>query len=378
MGKMKKLLIVANVSKEHIRKFHIPFIIRMKELGWQVDVACKMDAPIPECDHCYDLPCDRNPFAGGMWKSIRILKQIIKNNGYEVIHCNTVTGSIVARAAAKSFRKTGLKVIYTTHGLHFFKGAPLHRWILGYPMEKILAACTDMLITINESDYILANKLLSKCGTIERIHGIGVDLSRFQNARLFVDRKKIREAIGLSVNDYVLTYVAEINTNKNQTALLKVFETVHQMIPDSKLVLIGPDHTNGKFKKYIHEKGMDKDVLLLGWRDDIPELLSASDIYVASSRSEGLPLNLIEAMASGLPVVAFENRGHCEIIKHNKNGFLVKQDDYDSMAKYVIKLYKNEKIRKSMISQAQNDISKYEIDNVLNELKRVYEKLGFN
>lgn len=62
---MKKLLLVANVSKEHIRKFHIPFILRMKELGWQVDVACKMDAPIPECDHCYNLPCDRNPFVGG-------------------------------------------------------------------------------------------------------------------------------------------------------------------------------------------------------------------------------------------------------------------------------------------------------------------------
>ena len=96
---MKKLLLVANVSKEHIRKFHIPFILRMKELGWQVDVACRLDEPVPECDHAYDLPCDRNPLRGGLTESIRMLRQLVRENGYDVVHCNTVTGAIVARIA---------------------------------------------------------------------------------------------------------------------------------------------------------------------------------------------------------------------------------------------------------------------------------------
>lgn len=371
---MKKILLVANVSKEHIRKFHIPFILRMKELGWTVDVACKIDAPIPECDHCYDLPCDRNPFSGGLRKSIKILRKIIKNNDYDIIHCNTITGSIIARVAAKPFRKNGLKVFYTNHGLHFYKGASVGRWLLGYPMEKTLAPFTDTLIVINKADYSLAKKHLTKCGSIERIHGIGVDLSRFRKKDFSADRQKIRSALGIAENDYVLTYVAEINSNKNQIALLKTFYLVHQIIPNSKLLLIGPDHTKGQFEKNIYKRGLTEEVLLLGWRDDIPELLHSSDVYVASSRSEGLGLNLIEAMACDLPVVAFENRGHCEIIKQNRNGFLVKQNDCKKMARYVIMLYKNRKIRKRIITQAQKGICKYEVSNVLNELELIYSK----
>lgn len=373
---MKKLLLVANVSKEHIRKFHIPFILRMKELGWQVDVACKMDAPIPECDHCYNLPCDRNPFVGGIRKSVRILRKIIEKNEYDVIHCNTITGSIVGRIAAKPFRKDGLKVFYTNHGLHFYKGASIGRWLLGYPMEKILAPFTDTFITINEADYVLAKKYLAACGSIERIHGIGVKLSRFRESICLEDRKKMRRTLGIAENDYVLTYVAEINSNKNQISLLEAFYIVHQVIPFSKLLLIGPDHTDGHFQKYVFEKGLAEHVLLLGWRDDIPRLLNSSDVYVASSKSEGLGLNLIEAMACNLPVVAFKNRGHCEVICHNKNGFLIEQNDYEEMAKYIIVLHKNQKIRNRITAQAQEDICKYEIRNVLKELELIYNKMN--
>jgi hypothetical protein len=118
---MRKLLIVANVSKEHIRKFHIPVIAYMKDQLWQVDVACRMDAPIPECDHAFDLPCDRNPFSGGITKSIRILKDILSKDSYDAILCNTVTGGLIGRIAAKSFRKNGLKVFYLNHGLRSYR-----------------------------------------------------------------------------------------------------------------------------------------------------------------------------------------------------------------------------------------------------------------
>ena len=66
MDTLKKLIIVANASKEHIRKFCIPLIDQLHESGWTVDVACRMDVPVPECDTAYDLPCDRNPFRGGL------------------------------------------------------------------------------------------------------------------------------------------------------------------------------------------------------------------------------------------------------------------------------------------------------------------------
>lgn len=375
---MKKLLIVANVAKEHIRKFHIPFIINMKEKGWQVDVACRLDEPVPEADHAYDLPCDRNPFQGGLSKSIKALKTLIKENNYDVIHCNTVTGNMIARIAAQPFRKNGLKVFYTCHGLHFFKGAPLSRWLLGYPVEKILSHFTDLMITINTSDYEMAKQKLKSCKAIEKIHGIGVDFSKYQEKNQVFDPKAKRRELGIEESDLVLIYVAELNDNKNQSSLLNMFEIVKKSVPDAKLILAGPDHNDGKHKREAAEKHLSDSVLFLGWRSDIPELLKIADIYTASSKSEGLPLNLLEAMASELPVVAYKNRGHCEIIAHEKNGFLAEQNDAEQMAGYVLELYRSPELKKKITEVADENIKKYCIENVLEELGKIYEKYALN
>lgn len=365
---MPKLLLVANVSKEHIRKFHIPFILRMKELNWQVDVACRMDEPVPECDHAYDLPCDRNPRNGGLGKSIRILREILRRNDYDVVLCNTVVGSIIARVAAVSFRKKGLKVIYLNHGIHFFPGASMRRWLMGYPMEKLLAPLTDMLITINSSDYDMAKKHL-RIPVIEQIHGMGVDLSRFKESVFSQEeRLQYRQKMGISPDELVLTYVAEIIDNKNQTMLLNVLERVRERIPNTRLLLIGPVHDGGALAKIIEARNLQDQVMLLGWRDDVPALLHISDIYVASSKSEGLGLNLIEAMACDLPVVASRNRGHAETIDDGINGFLVEVNDDKAMAERVLRLHDDRELCRNIIRQAHADIEKFEKEATLTEL----------
>lgn len=362
---MPKLLLVANVSKEHIRKFHIPFILRMKELGWQVDVACRMDEAVPECDQAYDLPCDRNPRNGGLGKSICILRKILRKTDYDVVLCNTVVGSMIARVAAAPFRKKGLKVIYLNHGIHFFPGAPIRRWVLGYPMEKLLAPQTDMLITINSSDYDLAKKHLN-IPVIEQINGMGVDLSRFKESVLSeAERLQYREKLGIASDELVLTYVAEIIDNKNQTMLLDMLALVREQVPNTRLMLIGPVHDNGALENVIAEKNLQDQVMLLGWRDDVPALLHISDIYVASSKSEGLGLNLIEAMACDLPVVASRNRGHAETVEQGINGFLVEVNDYQAMAQKVLLLHEDRELCRNIVCQAHADIEKFEKEATL-------------
>ena len=365
---MKKLLLVANVSKEHIRKFYIPFIDLMKETGWSVDVACRMDVPVPECDHAFDLPCDRNPFRGGIRKSVTILKEILRNNSYDLLVCSTVVGSIVARLAANSFRKTGLKVIYMCHGLHFFPGASALRWAMGYPVEKLLAPKTDVIIITNDTDLNTAKQHLS-IPIIEKSHSMGVNLNRFRDAALSEnDRADQRKALGLGPNDYVLTYVAEIIANKNQSMLLEVFTQIRKRIPSAKLMLVGPEHDDGALRKAIESKGLQNEVLLLGWRSDVPTLLHLADIYVASSKSEGLGLNLIEAMACNLPVVATNNRGHTESVIHGQTGFLVNVNDSEAMAAYVLQLHDDAELTKTITTQAQQDIQKFGTEAAIKEL----------
>lgn len=365
---MRKILLVANVSKEHIRKFYIPLIVLLQKNGWTVDVACRLDVPIPECDNAYDLPCDRNPFHGNIPKSVHVLKKILERNDYSVLVCSTVVGSIVARLAADPFRKHGLRVIYLNNGLHFFPGASAIRWVMGYPVEKFLAHKTDVIITSNDTDLETAKKHLN-IPIIEKNHSMGVNLSRFREFSLSgPERTEQRKQLGISPDDFVLSYVAEIIENKNQAMLLDAFERIRSAIPNARLMLIGPEHDGGTLRKLVESKGLQNDVLLLGWRSDVPMLLHLADVYVASSKSEGLGLNLIEAMACNLPVVASNNRGHAEIIEHGSNGFLVEIHDSEAMAAYVLQLNQDAALRASITAQAQKDIEKYGTEAAINEI----------
>lgn len=371
---MKKILLVANHAKEHVRKFHIPFIMKMKELDWQVDVACRMDASIPECDYTFDLPCDRNPLRGGLIRSVFTLRQLIQENGYHIVHCHTVTGSLTARAACILLGKYRPLLFYTNHGLHFYKGAPASRWLFGYPLERILAPVTDVLITINDADLQMAKTHLTACGAIARTHGIGVDLTKFRNCALTASEHiGYRQKLGIAPDDFVMVYVAELSRNKNQRSLLDVLSIVRESIPGAKLLLIGPDRENGRLQNLAKRRGLSGYVRFLGWRDDIPQLLRISNVYTASSRSEGLGMNVIEAMACGIPVVAFRNRGHCEIISSGSNGLLTEQGDCAEMAEAVIRLHDSPRLRKQITKQAQRDIEKYDLECVLNELTSIYD-----
>lgn len=372
---MKKILIVANASKEHIRKFCIPLIGCLHAKGWRVDVACRLDVPVPECDTAYDLPCDRNPFRGGLFKSVKVLKEILRENEYDLLVCSTVVGAMIARLAAAPFRRKGLKVIYMCHGIHFFPGASLSRWAMGYPVEKFLAPKTDAIIVTNDLDLELAKKYLGRIPVIEKSHSMGVDLGRFRDAALTAEeRAEKRKELGLAPEDFVLSYVAEIIGNKNQSMLVNAFDIIRKSVPNAKLVLIGPEHDGGELRKLVESKGLEKDILFLGWRSDVPQLLHLSDAYVASSKSEGLGLNLIEAMACNIPVVATKNRGHLEIVNHGQNGFLVDINDWEAMAGYVLQLHGDAGLREKITARAQLDIEPFGTDAAMKELVEMVTK----
>ena len=155
---MKKVLFTATVTKTHINTFHLPYIKFFKEKGYETHVCSKNDfigeeCIIPNCDIHYDIQFERSPMNIKNIKAYMQLKKIINENEYEIIHCNTPVASILTRLAAIKARKKGTKVIYTAHGFHFFKGAPLLNWMLYYPAEKICSYFTDILITINKEDY---------------------------------------------------------------------------------------------------------------------------------------------------------------------------------------------------------------------------------
>lgn len=154
---LRRVLFLSNTA--NFSKFNLPYMKWFHEQGWQVDYCSAGEEPVAECDRQFSIPIARSPFSLSNVAAYRQLKKILTENGYDIIHCHTPMGGVIGRLAAKKlWRQKKIKVIYTAHGFHFYKGAPLLNWLLYYPMEKWLSRCTDVIVTINEEDYERAKK----------------------------------------------------------------------------------------------------------------------------------------------------------------------------------------------------------------------------
>ncbi len=352
-----KVLLVANVAKEHVNKFHIPTIKYLQSKGWQVDVACSVDAEVPAGDHIYNMCWRRSPFTFKTFQGIRDLKKLIAKNHYDIIYCHTPVGGLVARLASRAARKKGTKVVYCAHGLHFFTGAPLINWLMFYPIEKMLAFFTDMFITINPEDCERVQRSFNPNMEVTLIPGIGVNFNRLNIGNRVSAREEYRQKLNIPMDAEVMVYVAEVLKNKNQQMLIKTLAELRRKGRNSYLILAGPVHDDTHIREVIDQLNVQEYVKVLGWRSDIGELMAASDLCVASSIREGFGINLVEAQYCHLPVIAVSNRGHRAIIEDGENGYLVPLNDYKTMAERVEDVMSNSDVYNRF---ANVDVSKYE------------------
>ena len=241
----KKLLLVANVVKEHVLKFHVPTIKALKARGWTVDVAASGEEDVPCCDHQIRGVWKRSPFTPDTLRGVRQLRRLLDEEHYDIVYCHTPVGALVARLAAMSARRRGTKVVYFAHGFHFFTGAPLVNWLLFFPIEWLLAHVTDLLITLNDEDEARARRLFPKRLPVVRVNGVGVDFARLEVEDAAEARKRLRSEWGIPQDALVLIYVAELIRNKNQRMLFEALQKIKETHPDTYLVLVGPDHADG-------------------------------------------------------------------------------------------------------------------------------------
>lgn len=242
---------------------------------------------------------------------------------------------------------------------------------MGYPVERLLAPLCDVFVAINDEDFDMAKRTL-RVGRIEKLDGIGVELDRFSGVTLSADeRDEIRKSLGFSSDDTVVVYTAEINRNKNQKMLLRVMRELTKTLPTARLLLVGPEHDSGKLRRLAEKMKLSGSVVFAGWRSDVPRVLAASDLYAASSLSEGLPVNLLEAMAASLPVTAVQNRGHSALIRDGENGYLVDRRDVRTMAERLEMLARNKAERERISDAARRDIAGYDINAVMREEERI-------
>ena len=372
---MKKFLLVATVVKTHINTFHIPLLKMMKEKGYETHVCAKNDYSnpsecyIPYCDYFHDVSFNRFPVSLDNLKAFFELKQIIKQYKFDYIHCNTPIAGVLTRLSAMKSRKNNTKVIYTAHGFHFFDGAPYLNWILYYPIEKILSSVTDAIITINKEDYKRAkNKFYSK---IFYIPGVGLDVEKYNYKG--INKIKKRKELGINPDEFIITSVGEINKNKNHQLVIKALSELKIMNIQYLICGEGPLKKNlGSLSK---ELDIENSVKFLGYRDDIEEILEISDIFVFPSYREGLSLSVMEAMCSGLPILASKIRGNSDLVDENLGGYLFEPNDVDKLIYGINELYTDQNKRKQFGKYNKIKSKKFDVNKILKQIEKVYKNL---
>lgn len=375
----KKVLFVATVVKTHMMQFHIPYLKMFQEMGWETAVASKNDyenpddCQIPYCDTYYNIPFERLPWKPKNIQSYKMLKKIIDEGNYDLIHCHTPVGAMIARLAALAARKKGTKVIYTAHGFHFFKGAPLMNWLLFYPAEWLLAPVTDVLITINKEDHARALKQLH-AKRIEYVPGVGIHTEKFREQN--VDRLEKRSSLGYGSDDFLALTVAEMTPNKNHITILKAlallkdreeFQHIHYLI-------CGRGEMWASLEESAKELGISDHVNFLGYRTDAPELYKASDLFLFVTFREGLSVALMEAMSSGMPIVAAKIRGNTDLIDDGVSG-VFSENSPEAVAEHILAMYRDPQRREQLGKAAAEKALLFDDKNVLNQVKEIYLSL---
>lgn len=382
---MKRMLMAATTAAM-IEQFNKDNILILEEMGYEVHILGNFynGNPISEEqlenfkiwieEHhgkWFHYPATRKPVdLRNNIKAYEYLLKLIKKYQYEFIHCHTPIGSVIARLAA---HKTRTKVIYTAHGFHFFKGAPLRNWFLYYPIEKLLSYWTDVLILINQEDYQRAKRKFHAKRTVY-IHGVGVNIKKFITCN--IDKKRKCRELGIESNNFILLSVGELSSRKNQKIVIEALGKLRN--PNIYYLIVGKGPLEGSYKKMIRSNNMEKQIQLLGFRTDINELCQIADCFIHPSIREGLGIAPLEAMASGLPLISANINGMKDYTNDGISGCCVNPKSVQDICNAINRIYSDVPFRKQCGKNNMQTAQEYSCDKTNYVMRELYELLNTN
>lgn len=368
-----KVLLIATVQS-HICQFHKPLVTVLHKHGCEVHVAArnnlaeKKGLKLDFVEQVFDVPFQRSPFSTKNFGAYKQLKKIISEGNYDVIHCNTPVGGVLGRLAARKARKHSTKIFYTAHGFHFYKGAPKKNWVIWYPVERFMCCYTDKLITITQEDYNLAS---AKFPTqVERIHGVGANSAKYHKLSK-AECLMLRHELGYDGNKLLLC-TGELLPNKNQITAIRAMKNLIKLQPKAKLLLAGNGPTLPELQAEVTTLGLQGYVEFLGYRTDLEKYANIADVIVSCSYREGLPMNIVEGMLLGKPVVASYNRGHRELIIPDVTGYMVPPTDVEAFGKKITDILGDPSLAVHLGNESLQRAWLYSDECVKQELERIY------
>ena len=394
MKAVKKVLLVTTVSG-FVPQFEMSNVHILQSMGYEVHYAANYHTPSYGTDNHrldgtgiirHQIDFIRNPFNLQNIKVYRQLKTVMSKERFDLVHCHTPMGGVIARLVAHSTKTS--PVIYTAHGFHFFKGASLINWLCYYPMEKFLSHFTDEQICINQEDYQRAKKKFH-AKHVSYIPGVGLDTDKTKN---LIDINIKKHELGLPADRLILLSTGELIQRKNHETVIRAIGKLKAECSDSlksekmkfHYVICGHGKLEEYLKKLAEKLQVNDCISFLGYREDMMEIYQIADLFIFPSFQEGLPMALLEAMAYGLPVICSDIRGSRDLMGTNakapfdccEGGILVaKADDVSAYSKAIELLLVDHRKRQEMGEKNSLRTTDFSIKTVKESMEKIYRKL---
>lgn len=379
---MKYVLMLATTAAM-IEQFNKNNILILNDMGYTIHVAGNFEDGNPISEEriekfvkwirerggeVYHIPAIRNPLEWKKnYKAYKILNELVNEYSYSFIHCHTPIGGVLGRLIA---HKTKTKVLYTAHGFHFFRGAPLKNWVMFFPVEWFLSKWTDVLILINHEDFCRAKKMF-RAKRVEYIPGVGIDIEEHECGDKV--KKEYREKWNIPIEATVILSVGEVNENKNHEVIIEAISK----LKDQNLfyVVAGKGKLIEKLQHKAKKLGVGEKVLFTGFCESVDELYSCADIFAFPSKREGLGLAALEAMSFGLPLLTSNIHGINDYSEDGKSGFTCAPSDIDGYVQGIEKLMDKE-LRIGMGKYNKIKMQRFSIHIVEETMRSIYSDVG--
>ena len=379
---MKKALMLAPMGSVH-RRFNQANIAALQSLGLQVELCANFengDGPeihnqsfVEECGirgvKTHSIPFARHSLTGSL-KCLSQLKELLSREQYDLVHTHTETGGLLLKLAHSEKGKS--KFVFTPHGMSFWKGSSLKSQLVYRPLERWICSAMDMNLGMNMEEVENLEQWNKR--TAHYVHGVGLNVARMQNPSR--SREQMREEFGLTESDKFIVSIGELDDNKNHITVIKALATLGRK--DFKYVVCGVGPNKDMLLAEAECTGLKDNVILAGYRSDIPDVLNAADIFVFPSFHEGMPVSALEAMACSLPVVCSAIRGNVDVVKDGDNGYLFKPSDVDTLSRQIALLMDNDALRQQMGAKNKEIVREFSLEAVTEELKAIYSKVLYD
>jgi len=302
-----------------------------------------------------------------IWRTYILLRRL----KCDVFHChNDHTSPLIGAALAGVPVRIWSKLAMSSYYEKGVSPKGPHRLMAS---TRVSGWCSHRILAISERVRLELMESGVSGQFIETVY-VPVDYHRFANAV----KGNIRQELGFDQSHIVITSVGHAVPVKGWDVAIRAFVQVHQQIPNARMILVG-DRTSSEYyyrlTGLVKQYEMEKNIKFTGKRDDIPEILKASDAFILPSRSEGMPAALIEAMAAGRACVAAKVGGIPEVITHGEDGLLFEREAQDMLADHLIRLIEDQTLRTKIASQGSNRASEFSMKAYVDKVFKCCEIL---